>query len=335
MADLTTEQRLILVKHVNALMQPDFDALMFALNVPYSVIPPGQAAQGNRATALLMWVTAPGGCGLIEFLKTLDAIAPLPFDASPEHKPVQESSTENYRERLPHGVHLEMVYIPEGIFLMGSPENEADRYKDEGPQHRVAVPAFYMGKYPVTQKEWFIVSTFPQVERKLESEPSHFKGDDLPVEMVSWHDAVEFCKRLSKHTRQNYRLPSEAEWEYACRANTTAAYFFGNSITKEQANFNENVGQPTSICIYPPNAFGLYGMHGNLWEWCLDHWHENYKDAPTDGSAWGGGGDSNKRVIRGGSWSDLPGNCRSAYRNYFDRDNRNIDIGFRVVCAVQ
>ena len=145
----------------------------------------------------------------MELLKTLEAIAPLPFNGNLSNPPpLRGSPTENYREKLPHGVHLEMVYIPEGIFLMGSPEDEKGRYKDEGPQHRVDVPAFYMGKYPVTQKEWFIVSTFPQVERKLKSEPSHFQGDDLPVGQVSCHDAVEFCKRLSKHTGQNYRLPS-------------------------------------------------------------------------------------------------------------------------------
>ncbi|MEL6322106.1 MAG: formylglycine-generating enzyme family protein [Cyanobacteria bacterium J06626_14] len=311
------------------------EKLMSALDVPNSLIPSGQSAQGNRVIALLQRVKSPGGCGLMELLKTLDAIAPLPFGVSLERKPAQEPSTENYREKLPHGVHLEMVYIPEGIFLMGSPENEADRYKDEGPQHRVAVPAFYMGKYPVTQKEWFIVSTFPQVERKLESEPSHFKGDDLPVEMVSWHDAVEFCKRLSKHTRQNYRLPSEAEWEYACRARTTTAYSFGDFITAEQANFVVNVGKTTPVGKYRPNTFGLYDMHGSVWEWCLDHWHENYDGAPADGSAWVSGGDSDSRVIRGGSWAYAPRNCRSAYRYFNNRDNRNRFIGFRVVCAVQ
>ncbi|MEM9451388.1 MAG: formylglycine-generating enzyme family protein [Cyanobacteria bacterium P01_E01_bin.6] len=333
MPDLSTEERLILVKHIKLLMQSDFDALMFALNVPYDVIPPGQAALGNRAIALLQWAKSPTGCGMIEFLKTLDAIAPVPFGVSLDRPTAQGTSNEDFQEKLSHGAVLDMIYIPEGIFLMGSPKNEPDQNNWEGPQHRVAVPSFFVGKYPVTQKQWFIVSTFPKVDVDLSSEPSLFKGDDLPVECVSWNDAVEFCKRLSKRAGREYRLPSESEWEYACRSGTTTAYSFGDSITPGQANFNENVGQTTPLGKYPPNKFGLHDMHGNVWEWCQDIWHENYKGAPTNGSAWVTDRDDELRVIRGGSWYVYPRYCRSATRVYIEADNDDDDVGFRVVCS--
>lgn len=334
MPDLSIEERLILVDHINSLMQSDFEKLMFALDVPNGVIPSGQAAQGNRATALLQWVKSPGGCGLIEFLKTLDAIAPVPFGVILDRPTAQGSSNEDFQEKLPHGAVLDMVYIPEGIFLMGSPENEPYRNNWEGPQHRVAVPSFFMGKYPVTQKQWFIVSTFSKVATDLESEPSSFKGDDLPVENVSWNDAVEFCKRLSLHTGKQYRLPSESEWEYACRSGTTTAYSFGDSITPGQANFNENVGQTTPVGKYPPNKFGLHDMHGNVWEWCQDIWHENYKGAPTNGSAWVTDRDDKVRVMRGGSWFLISWDCRSACRFNYNPVFRYFYNGFRVVCGV-
>ncbi|MEM9452270.1 MAG: formylglycine-generating enzyme family protein, partial [Cyanobacteria bacterium P01_E01_bin.6] len=143
---------------------------------------------------------------------------------------------------------------------------------------------------------------------------------------------VEFCKRLSKHINKQYRLPSEAEWEYTCRAGTTTAYSFGDSITKDQASFNENIRQITPVGNYPPNSFGLYDMHGNVFEWCQDIWHPNYEGAPTNGNAWVTGGDDNSRVLRGGSWVSFPGYCRSAYRLDLNADNRDSAIGFRVVC---
>jgi formylglycine-generating enzyme required for sulfatase activity len=211
-----------------------------------------------------------------------------------------------------------------------------------------------MGKYPVTQSQWRVTSALPKVDRDLDSDPSSFKGGDRPVERVSWRDAIEFCKRLSKKTGRAYRLPSEAEWEYACRAGTTTPFYFGNTITTDLANYRgtdwEYEGktypgfygqgprgsyreQTTDVGIFPPNAFGLYDMHGNVWEWCLDHWHDTYKDAPTDGSAWLSKNDNQSRLLRGGSWFNDPWDCRSAYRGRGDPDGRDDGIGFRVVCG--
>jgi formylglycine-generating enzyme required for sulfatase activity len=252
-----------------------------------------------------------------------------------------------FTENLPKSVTLEMVYIPGGTFLMGSPEDEAQRYKDESPQHEVTVPSFFMGKYPVTQKQWRAVATLPEVNRKLEPEPSHFKGDDLPVENVSWYDCVEFCDRLSLHTKLNYRLPSEAEWEYACRARTTTPFHFGETITSELANYNgENTyasapqgearGKTTPVGFFKfPNAFGLYDMHGNVLEWCADHWHESYKGAPLNGNAWidEQNENDNRRLLRGGSWFSTPRDCRSAFRLDYSPDLWDEDRGFRVVVS--
>ncbi|NJL88217.1 MAG: formylglycine-generating enzyme family protein [Leptolyngbyaceae cyanobacterium SM1_1_3] len=161
---------------------------------------------------------------------------------------------------------------------------------------------------------------------------------------MSWYEAVEFCARLSKQTGQEYRLPSEAEWEYACRAGTKTPFYFGETITTELVNYNGNYTyknapkgkyreQTTSTGTFPSNAFGLYDMHGNVWEWCLDHWHENYTGAPSDGSAWLSSGESNLRLLRGGSWCYLPSDCRSAYHNGGDPDIRDDSLGFRVACS--
>ncbi|MGK7876565.1 MAG: formylglycine-generating enzyme family protein, partial [Xenococcaceae cyanobacterium] len=163
-----------------------------------------------------------------------------------------------------------------------------------------------------------------KIDIDLELDPSRFKGDSLPVECVSWYEAVEFCKRLSKATEREYRLPSEAEWEYACRAGTSTPFYFGETITGELANYpasdtyaNEPSGEDreetTPVGQFPPNSFGLYDLHGNVWEWCGDEWHENYQGAPTDGSVWLDG-EKNRSPMRGGSWRTYPQNCRSASR---------------------
>ena len=225
----------------------------------------------------------------------------------------------------------EMVQIPGGKFWMGSVEGEGD--DDERPQHEVEVKLFRIGKYPVTQAEWREVATLlPQVKRELKPDPSEFKGDDRPVEQVSWHEAVEYCDRLTHFTGREYRLPTEAEWEYACRAGTTTAYHFGPDITPELANSGGNKQGTTPVGSYGANAFGLYDMHGNVWEWCADRWHENYEGAPTDGSAWLEGGED-RYLLRGGSWDLNPRNCRSANRNWVDPGSRDLNIGFRVVCV--
>ncbi len=247
-------------------------------------------------------------------------------------------------ERLIDGAELEMVEIPAGRFTMGSPKDEEDRSDDEGPQHEVSVDSFLMGRYLVTQAQWRAVVAMPQVVRKLESAPSHFKGAELPVERVTWEDATEFCARLSQHCGQTYRLPSEAEWEYACRAGTTTPFHFGETLTDEVANYRASstyglgpTGQyrekTTAVGSFPANAWGLHDMHGNVWEWCLDLWHKRYKGAPTDGSAWLESSDEEWYIQRGGSWYKVPEYCRSAYRDLIP-SLRVHSFGFRVICEL-
>ncbi|MDE5081638.1 MAG: formylglycine-generating enzyme family protein, partial [Trichodesmium sp. St18_bin1] len=173
--------------------------------------------------------------------------------------------------------------------------------------------------------------------------PAMFKGANRPVERVSWNNATEFCRELSRITGKQYSLPSESQWEYACRAGTTTPFYFGETITSELVNHNGNRTyadapkgisrkETTDVGIFPPNAFGLYDMHGNVYEFCQDVWHENYNGAPTDGSAWETGGDSSRRVCRGGSWLAYPRWCRSADRYFYNSDEADFNfIGFRLV----
>lgn len=254
-------------------------------------------------------------------------------NAQGEQMKPQRKQAQFFAENLGGGVKLEMVAIPGGTFTMGSPATEKEREGGEEPQHSVTVKPFLMGKYEVTQMQWRGVATMPQINRKLNLDPFNFKGDNRPVEQVSWHDAVEFCDRLSRYTQRKYRLPSEAEWEYACRAGTTTPFHFGETITTNLANYRDEYRQQTTdVGSFSPNTFGLYDMHGNVWEWCLDHWHDNYKGVPVDGSAWIVGGDSSFRLLRGGSWYDNPRDCRSANRNRLDLGSSSNVIGFRVVC---
>lgn len=240
-----------------------------------------------------------------------------------------------FQEDLGNSVILEMVSIPAGEFLMGSPNAEKDRNEDESPQHKVSVPAFFMGKFAITQAQYQAI---------IGSNPSNFKGYNLPVEKVSWNEATNFCQKLSTETGRNYRLPSEAEWEYACRVGTTTPFHFGATLTTNLANYDgffpyqsEPKGKyrvkTTKVGIFPPNAFGLYDMHGNVWEWCLDNWHDNYIDAPNNGSPWKNKNDNSSRLMRGGSWVLHPRYCRSANRSGNTAKLRNDVIGFRVVCS--
>jgi formylglycine-generating enzyme required for sulfatase activity len=247
-------------------------------------------------------------------------------------------TAQSFMEDLGNGVNLEMVAIPGGDFMMGSPSGEKGRNSSESPQHPVAVPGFFMGKYEVTQAQYRAI---------MGNNPAYFKGDNRPVEQVSWNDAVEFCQKLSKITGRNYRLPSEAEWEYACRAATNTPFHFGETITADLANYdatNTYASEPkgryrqqtTPVGTFKnPNAFGLYDMHGNVWEWCQDHWHENYNNgAPGDGRAWVNENDNQSpRLLRGGSWLNLPAYCRCAFRLSDFPVNRDNSLGFRVVCA--
>jgi formylglycine-generating enzyme required for sulfatase activity len=256
------------------------------------------------------------------------------------HKRQQQN--QYYDERLGPGVLLRMMSIPPGTFLMGSPDDEPGYHDDESPQHPVTVSSFFMAKYPVTQAQWRVVAAMPQLERELKPDPSHFKGDNRPVEQVSWYDAMEFCARLSAHTGREYRLPSEAEWEYACRAGTTTPFHFGKMITTEVANYDGNStynGGPkgdyreetTPVDHFGiANAWGLSDMHGNVGEWCLDH-YDNYEKAPIDGSARLSEDESSRRVLRGGSWINSPRNCCSAYRYAYNPRYVIYHYGFRVV----
>ncbi len=254
----------------------------------------------------------------------------------------QKQQAEFFSENLGNGVVLEIVPIPGGKFLMGSPENEPERYDFESPQHTVTIQPFFMGKFPVTQSQWAIVAALKKVNIDLDPDPSRFKGANRPVERVSWDDAIEFCARLSNKTGKTYRLPSEAEWEYACRAGTTTPFYCGETITTDLANYDGNYTynsgtkgeyrkQTTDVGKFPPNPFGLFDMHGNIWEWCQDGWHENYNGAPADGSPWMSENDN--RLLRGGSWLNDPWDCRSADRDGLARDDRGSSVGFRVVVA--
>jgi eukaryotic-like serine/threonine-protein kinase len=237
-------------------------------------------------------------------------------------------------EDLGNGVTLEMVQIPGGTFTMGSPSSEAGRSDEESPQRQVKVPWFFMGRYEVTQAQYQAI---------MGNNPASFKGANKPVEKVSWDDAVEFCNKISQKTGRTYRLPSEAEWEYACRAGTTTPFYFGGTITTDLANYDGTATpyssapkgvsrqETTEVGKFPPNAFGLYDMHGNVYEWCQDVWNDNYSQAPTDGSARLNGNDNQRKLLRGGCWFVNPVLCRSAFRFTNSRDNRNIFSGFRIV----
>jgi formylglycine-generating enzyme required for sulfatase activity len=241
---------------------------------------------------------------------------------------------------------LAIIWIPGGEFMMGSP-GEAGDFDDEKPQHRVQVPSFAMGQYPVTQAQWRAVAQLPQQECVLNPAPSRFKGANHPVEQVSWDNAIEFCARLAAWTGRAYQLPTEAEWEYACRAGTTTPFHFGETLSPEVANYvcsvaygsrgvkGWNFDQTTRVDKYAiANRFGLSDIHGNLWEWCEDDWHNSYKGAPTDGRAWLNNENKNStKVIRGGSWLVHPRNCRSASRKSTSRVDRFPHIGFRLACA--
>ena len=246
------------------------------------------------------------------------------------------------RQQLRKVLPLRMVQIPAGEFLMGSPANEPNRQEREGPQRSVQVPGFYMGAYAITQRQY---------EAVMGNNPAYFTDDqgedgaNLPVEQITWQDADAFCNQLSELTGRTYRLPSEAEWEYACRAGTTTPFSFGETLTTEIANFFEDFSlvdtenfeenyrnTPVAADSFWPNDFGLYNMHGNVHEWCADDYHDNYDGAPSDANKWLSDNSQASKIIRGGSWfNDIP-LCRSAARDKNTQVGRSNSFGFRVVC---
>jgi formylglycine-generating enzyme required for sulfatase activity len=242
--------------------------------------------------------------------------------------------SKQFVEDFGDGVNLAMVAIPGGSFLMGAPESELESDNNERPQHQVQVQPFYMSKYVITVAQYQTVM----------GDNSYTKDRaDLPM-TCKWEKAVAFCEKLSKGLKRNYRLPSEAEWEYACRAGTTTPFYFGETIDRELAHYSAlkayGRGQKVENCVsirqqqvgsHPANAYCMYDMHGNVEEWCADSWHENYMNAPTDGNAWISS-INNERVIRGGGGSIiLPERCRSAARKRVKIDSYY--PGFRVVCC--
>lgn len=263
-------------------------------------------------------------------------------------KSVNTYTAKYFSEPLQLSSSLEMVAIAPNQFIMGAAASESQAKQQESPQHRVNIDAFFMSKYPITQAQWAAVAALPKVHRELNPMPSHFpesvgrnQAGFHPVESVSWLDAVEFCDRLSQYTGKTYRLPSEAEWEYGCRAGSQTPFSTGATITSERANYvgrytykSEAGGEyrhsTAPVGSFAPNAFGLYDMHGNVWEWCADRWHTSYHGAPVNGKAWLSG-QSSQRTIRGGSWSDQPATLRSASRSGYVETGLNRTIGFRVV----
>jgi formylglycine-generating enzyme required for sulfatase activity len=268
-----------------------------------------------------------------------------------------------FSEDLPGGVALEMVEISGGRFMMGSPENTGkesgpkayardlgkplrekvlERLPAESPEHVVKVEKFYLGKLEITQAQWRAVASLPKVKRELMSDPAEFKSGNRPVERISWEEAVEFCERLSRATGRKYRLPTEAEWEYACRAGMDTPFHFGQSISAEWANFDgkrrflsspeserrEQTVAAGSLGI--ANRFGLYDMHGNVWEWCQDGWHEDYQAAPDHGGVWRESAVPYLKVVRGGGWDSAGVECRSGYRDRLTSTLRLNNLGFRV-----
>jgi sulfatase modifying factor 1 len=230
---------------------------------------------------------------------------------------------------LAKGESMAFAWIPPGIFLMGSPKTEAERQSNER-QHRVTLTrGLWLGVTPVTQAQWQAV---------MGNNPSGFKGDNLPVETVSWDDCQEFCRQLSERLGKSLRLPTEAEWEYACRAGTTTPFFFGPTLSSEQANYDgrypygagptgEHRGKTTAVCSFPSNAWGLYDLHGNVWEWCQD-WYGAYGSKAVPDPV--GSKHGTARVLRGGSWNDQPRLCRAANRGWNAPAIRCIDFGLRV-----
>ncbi len=251
------------------------------------------------------------------------------FDPDKSKPFSKEEFNKLYFEDLGKQMCMAMLCIPAGEFLMGSSKDEVGRNDNEGPVHGEIVKDFFIGQFPVTQEQWENVMGF---------NPSEFINAKHPVERVTWHEAVDFCETLSKKTGRIYRLPTEVEWEYACRAGTSTPFSFGKYGSTDLLHFcGSNCNHSCEVGTFPPNIFGLHDMHGNVWEWCSDVWIANYvkRLSPSEIESsesflsWNFG----KRVIRGGSWKNKARLCRSAVRRGIRAFHSSSDIGFRVVCV--
>jgi formylglycine-generating enzyme required for sulfatase activity len=252
-----------------------------------------------------------------------------------------------YQQLLAKKIYLEMVAIPGGDCLIGAPQTEEGWQSSASPPHRVTIAPFFLGRYPVTQVQWREVAKMEAISIDLNPYPSHFEDKQRPVEQITWFEAVEFCDRLSRLTGSSYRLPTEAEWEYACRAGTITPFHFGPTISTDLANYSgvdweydgkicsrgrygegslgSDRRETTPVGMFEvTNPFGIADFHGNVREWCLDHWRDNYSEGTIE--------DQERRVLRGGSWNGGPRLCRSAHRLKFLAAASLYDIGFRVVC---
>jgi len=315
----------------------------------------------------------------IRRLLSRPALRTISFDAASVDEKGMRKAPEKYSaaiftEALGSSGGLDMVSIPAGGFTIGSPVSELERRPNEQPQRYITLASFLIGASPVTQAQWAaVVSTYPdRIRRDLDPKPSFFRGIDLPVESITWNEAEEFCLRLAAITGRPFRLPSEAEWEYACRAGTETPFNFGPTITPDLANYcgaggavcGDSDGKSIASDVYndvkytsggygqgpvgifratttrpgtfPPNRFGLYDLHGNVWEYCLDKVTDSYADTPIDGTANLSGPPDAQRILRGGSWSHNPAICRSAYRDGTDPGFSGWQgrIGLRVVCTL-
>ena len=259
-------------------------------------------------------------------MKEALAIYPENSEALALQKKIHGYYGPNPGDVITNSIGMKLIYIPMGTFTMGSPSNENQRYNDEGPRHKITVSkGFYMGIYEVTQAQYQAVTG---------SNPSYFKGDSLPVERVSWDGAVEFCKKLTQRDGKTYRLPTEAEWEYACRAGRSTRFCCGDSDSdlSDYAWYSSNKDSKTHpVGQKRPNDFGLYDMHGNVWEWCQDWYDANYYGSSPDVDPQGASS-GQYRVLRGGSWCDNSQDCRSATRHWSGPSNPSGNFGFRAVC---
>lgn len=234
----------------------------------------------------------------------------------------QRREVQTFIESLPKGAFIEMVEIPAQIATVGSPLIEKGRMPDEEKPRKVAFESFFMSQHPISQSQWKAVTLLPQIKRTLDPTPSCFTRLDNPVEQISWLDAVEFCNRLSAHTQRSYRLPTEIEWEYACRGGTQTPFCFGEVLTNELANVRGSAGCTTPIGSFViANPFGLYDMHGNVSEWCLK---DSYDEFEIEELRY-------QQPTKGGSWRSALALCRSATNIMFASQTKSSDVGFRII----